>query len=298
MPENAASELRAVLPPGVAARLDLSLLRQVPGTFIDEALRQKHADLLFTAPMDGQDALVYVLVEHQSSSDPIMPWRMLRYIGRVWDRYLEENPRARKLPVVIPLVIHNGRAPWSAPVRLQDLIEPAPDGAEEYLPRFSFLLDDLAAASTGELRARDLTPATLLAMAALKDAPGNPRMHAVLLELAPEVTRLLNEPGGTKAFELILTYIWTVSETPGSEFARAAASLGPDAEKAYMTTAEMFEARGTVEGRAETLIEVLTARFGPLPEDLTRQVNEASISQLKKWTPLAATAATLHDVFA
>jgi predicted transposase/invertase (TIGR01784 family) len=87
VPENMASQLRAVLPPEVAARLDLARLARVPGSFVDETLKWRHSDLLFTAPAEGRDALVYVLVEHQSSSDPLMALRMLRYITRVWDRY-------------------------------------------------------------------------------------------------------------------------------------------------------------------------------------------------------------------
>jgi hypothetical protein len=79
VPENAASQLRAVLPPGLAGRLDLGRLAPVPGSFVDEALRWRHSDLLFAAPLDGRDAFVYVLVEHQSSADPLMAFRMLRY---------------------------------------------------------------------------------------------------------------------------------------------------------------------------------------------------------------------------
>jgi hypothetical protein len=50
VPENMASQLRAVLPPDAAARLDLGRLARVPGSFVDEALKWRHSDLLFTAP--------------------------------------------------------------------------------------------------------------------------------------------------------------------------------------------------------------------------------------------------------
>src|SRR5262245_22747576 len=70
VPANAASQLRAVLPGDLAARLDLDRLAPVPGSFVDDDLRRRHSDVLFTAPLDGRDAFVYVLVEHQSSDDP------------------------------------------------------------------------------------------------------------------------------------------------------------------------------------------------------------------------------------
>ena len=61
VPENMASQLRAVLPPGLAGRLDLGPLTQVPASFVDEALKWRYSDLLFTAPLDGRDAFVYLL---------------------------------------------------------------------------------------------------------------------------------------------------------------------------------------------------------------------------------------------
>jgi predicted transposase/invertase (TIGR01784 family) len=144
VPANAASWLRAVLPSGLTARLDLARLAPVPASFIDESLKWRHSDLLFTAPLDSRDAFVYVLVEHQSSGDPLMAYRMLRYVTRIWDRYLRERPRVRRLPAVIPLVVHHSR--WASPVQVADLIDLDPTVKETvraYLPRFEFLLDDL-----------------------------------------------------------------------------------------------------------------------------------------------------------
>jgi predicted transposase YdaD len=115
VPANAASQLRAVLPPGIAARVDLARLAPVPGSFVDEALKWRHFDVLFTAPPDGKDTFVYVLVEHQSSDDPLMALRVLRYVTRIWDQYEREHPKARRLPAVIPLVVYRGMTDGPAP---------------------------------------------------------------------------------------------------------------------------------------------------------------------------------------
>jgi len=249
-PEHAASQLRAVLPRRLTGRLDLGRLAQVPGTFVDEALRQRHTDCLFSAPLDGQDAYVYILMEHQSKSDPLMPYRMLRYVTKIWDRYLEGNPRARKLSAVIPMVVYNGKGRWSAPLRLQDLIGPVPDADAEYLPRFSFLLDDLAVIGRDQLRDRDTTSTVRVTMVSLKDAPGNPLAHEVLWELFEDLRVMLCRPGGLEEFKALLAYIRDVGEAPDSELGRVADSLGPEAKDAYVTTAEMLEARGEVRGEA------------------------------------------------
>lgn len=113
---------------------------------------------------------------------------MLRYVTRVWDRFLDQNPGARTLPAVIPLVVHNGKGKWSAPRRLQDLIDPAPGGTDaEYLPQFSFLLDDLAVIDPERLRDRDLTPPALATLVVLRIAPGNSRTPEDLRDWTDEL---------------------------------------------------------------------------------------------------------------
>ena len=104
-PEQAASELRAVLPHELSTRLDWASLSLAPASFVDERLAKRHADLLFSIRCDGRDAFLYVLLEHQSTSDPFMAFRLLRYMVRIWDAFLRSHPAAGKLPAVIPVVI-------------------------------------------------------------------------------------------------------------------------------------------------------------------------------------------------
>jgi hypothetical protein len=173
-PAHAASELRAVLPPELTARLDLERLTPVNGSFVDSALRWRHSDVLLSTRLDGHDALVYVLIEHQSKPDPLMPWRMLRYLVRIWDRHLEDHPKATRLPLIIPVVVHQGHRPWTAPTELSQLIDIDPAtaaAAAEFLPTFRYLLDDLARIDPAELQARPLTPAVRLTLLVMHAAP-------------------------------------------------------------------------------------------------------------------------------
>ena len=239
---------------------------------------------------------MYLLVEHQSSGDPLMAFRMLRYVTRIWDRHLRDHPQARQLPAVIPLVVHHGRSRWTRPVQLLELINLDPTAKEAmqaYLPRFEFLLDDLAAVDGRELRDRELTPSALITLLLLKTAAGNPRVPAELRPWASQLRAVLDQPGGGEAFIALLTYIELVSEAPASELRDLAASLGPDAEEAYVTTAQMLR----TEGRAEALVQVLTVKFGPLPESVSQTVLGASSDQIQGWTARAVTAATLDQVF-
>ena len=75
-------------------------------------------------------------------------------------------------------------------------------------------------------------------------------------------------------------------------------ALGPEAKEAFMTTADMIEARGRTEGEARMLIKVLTGKFGPLPDTMSAKVKEASVADLETWATRAGTATTLDEVFA
>ena len=204
-PANAASQLRAVLPDALVDRLDLDRLTRVSGSFVDATLRWRHSDLLFTVPLAGREALVYVLVEHQSSDDPLMPFRMLRYVVRVWDRYLSDHPEATRLPAVIPLVVHHNRRPWTSPTQVLDLLDLDPDvtdAVQEHLPRFRFILDDLTRVDEQTLRTWYwvslhptqliiLTPLSIMLLWVLLEAGMKDRFQALLrVSLMPVILAL------------------------------------------------------------------------------------------------------------
>jgi hypothetical protein len=232
VPANAASQLRAVLPGALAARLDLGQLTQVPDSFVDEALKWRFSDLLFTVPLDGRQALVYVLVEHQSRADPLMAFRMLRYVIRIWDAYLRGHQQARRLPVVIPLVVYHGRGRWASPVQLLDVLDAGPEAisaARRYLPGFEFLLDDLTGVGDRELRGRPLTAPARVTLLLLKIAADNPGLVSDLRPWADQLRAVLDQPGGFEVFIALLTYIEVVGEVPAGQLHDLVASLGPEA---------------------------------------------------------------------
>jgi len=95
-PKEAAKYLPTVLPSDVAAQLDLASVRHLPGSFVDAHLRWRHADVLYEVAVAGTPTLVYVLAEQQSTMDPLMPLRMLVYLGRIWDRWAGRAREVRR----------------------------------------------------------------------------------------------------------------------------------------------------------------------------------------------------------
>jgi Putative transposase, YhgA-like len=166
---HAAGELRAVLPAALVERIDFSSLTLCSGSYLDEALRGSESDLLFSAKVSGKSAFLYLLFEHQSRPDPLMPLRILGYMLRILDVHVtsaESPSRALPLPLVVPVVLHHGEGGWSAARRLEDLFDGelvAEAGLHDFIPRLSFVLDDLSGQSDEALEARQLALEPLLA---------------------------------------------------------------------------------------------------------------------------------------
>lgn len=257
----------------------------------------------FTVPLDGRDAFVYVLEEHQSSEDPLMAFRMLRYVVRIWDRYLDEHKDATRLPAVLPIVVHQGHRPWTGSTELLDLVNLDGDAAEaglEFLPRFRFLLDDLARLDERVLRKRPFAPQVRLLYVLLQTAPGNPRLNDELRRWLDDLGAVLLAPDGVEDFISLVSYIWAVSETPKGPLGDLFAELGPEAKETYVTTADMIRAEGKAEGeakgRAEALVQFMTVKFGPLEPSVLDVVHTASTDQIELWTGRVVTAETVDDV--
>ena len=294
-PEHAASELRSILPAGLASRLDLDQLEQVDGSFVDQALRQQHTDVLFRARLDQGDALIYVLLEHQSTPDRWMALRMCGYLTRIWTRHLELHPGVRRLPPIIPIVVYQGRAPWSPPLDLIDLIG-TDDDTVGFAPRFSYLLDDLHRLGVEELRSRPLTHAVRLSFVLMREAPGSEHLTRVLPDWRTDLEAVRRSD-----LVILWTYALIVSNTPEPELTEFLAQLGPEAKEVAMTTADVLraegEARGRAAGRADTLLEQLDIKFSDVPADIEQKVRTAPTSQLEIWTRRILTANTIDAIF-
>ncbi|MDC3952389.1 Rpn family recombination-promoting nuclease/putative transposase [Polyangium jinanense] len=158
-PEHAAPALRSMLPAALAEKVDFSTLVLAPGHFVDPELDGHRSDLLFSARIAGRDALIYVLWEHQSYVDTWLLLRLLEYMVRIWRSYRDEHPRAKKLPVIVPVVLHHSKTGWRAARRFEDLVDVDAAGLSvlAHVPRFEFVLDDISRVDDAELSRRAMT---------------------------------------------------------------------------------------------------------------------------------------------
>ncbi len=122
--ETARDFLDIHLPPALRKICDLRTLRLEPGSFIENSLRAYYSDVLYSLKTQRQDGYIYALIEHQSSPDKHMAFRLMRYAIAAMQRHLDNGND--KLPLVIPILFYHGMVtPYPYPMSwLQGFSEP------------------------------------------------------------------------------------------------------------------------------------------------------------------------------
>lgn len=89
----------------------LSILKLESGSFVEDDRRQYFSDALYSLKTTTGEDYIHVLVEHQSTPDRHMAFRLMRYAVAAMQRHLEAGHK--KLPLVIPVLFYTGRrSPW------------------------------------------------------------------------------------------------------------------------------------------------------------------------------------------
>jgi hypothetical protein len=174
--------LALCLPPAVFAAMDSGTLKRLDGELVDDALAKGQLDIAFEVQIDGTWVLLH-LVEHKSWADPLTALQVAGYTLRLLERWRRQHPE-RRLPAVLPLVVHHGDRPWRVPQSLRELIDlgPSPAGAlASWLQPFQlqqqFLLLDLAAMPRQQIEAAQCSAATVLTLLFLQYLRHCPPVH-------------------------------------------------------------------------------------------------------------------------
>ena len=133
--------------------LDYSTLEKVPGSYVTDDLRHRADDVIWRVRAEGEWIYLYLLIEFQSTVDPWMAVRMMSYVGLLYQDLIRRGEvlPGRRLPPVLPIVLYNGEAKWTAATDIAALIPKAPGLAAKYLPKLEYLLIDENQYSDAEL---------------------------------------------------------------------------------------------------------------------------------------------------
>jgi ElaB/YqjD/DUF883 family membrane-anchored ribosome-binding protein len=307
--------------------IDFGRMEQIKTTFIRRDYRHLESDMVLTAPLAGartrkrgpKNLLIYVLIEHQSRPDRLIPLRVadsqlqiFRYQVRQWSRTHRSLARVRLMPV-LPVVFYTGLRRWPQLGTLADLVERGDEFrlVTPIVERPLFLnLPELDAVSLERdggyfgwvlrlIQQRRSRPDEFLALLE--------RVSAHLVAMPPDERQRWRD---------LLSYIGAMvyHDRDESEHAELQEALERSMENEELreeviemgkSMADVLMERGWTEGwtkaevktRQETLVRQLRKRFGKVPRGVVRAVEStADVAKLDDWLDRFATADKLDDL--
>ena len=133
------------LPNSFRKLVDLRKIEVTSETYVEEDLQKRMSDVVYRVGLKESDkedkkgivkygdnsknAFIYCLIEHTSSNDHLMGYRVWKYVLLLLGRYIEENKidgkKKVRLPLVFPLVVYGGKSKYTARRNLWELFENA-----------------------------------------------------------------------------------------------------------------------------------------------------------------------------
>ncbi len=238
-PDIARDFMEIHLPADLRAICDLRTLKLASGSFVEADLRQYFSDVLYSLKTTAGEGYMYVLIEHQSSPDRHMAFRLLRYAVAAMQRHLDAGYKT--LPLVIPVLFYMGKRrpyPYST-CWLDDFTHPA---LARRLYSTCFPLVDITVMPDDEIvEHRSMAALTLL------------QKHIHQRDLANLMDRLvpvlLSGYLSSSQIVSLVHYIVQAGETPDVEaFIQELALRVPQHGDTLMTIAQQLEQKGMQKG--------------------------------------------------
>lgn len=253
---------------------------------------------------------VYLLLEFQSKPDKWMAVRMMAYVSLLAQSLIKQKQLQQgQLPALIPLVLYNGQAPWTAPTDVNQCFAPSLPGLARFRPRLMYhLLDEARLQLSPSAEVRNLVDAVFQLERSPDFNSVGRLMTALRLALqAPgpnELQRTLNawlrQQISRKAPpELSADLADTLARIP--DLIEGTPMLADTMGRLFTEALQKGKKQGLKEGRDEALIWMLThqieQRFGPIPDWARTSIQSAGPDQLMRWGQLILTAPSLEALF-
>ena len=315
-------------------RLDFSQLSQINRSFIPDNLREQESDIVYSVPFRSEskteELLIYILIEHQSTVDITMGFRVLFYMTQIWDfqrREWESSGVARsqwRLRPIIPIVFYTGEQRWQTPLTLSAVMD-LPDVLSEFVPKFETLLLSVKDTDAVELTRTD-HPFGWLLTVVQKEHAEREELRAALLEAVRHIDTLDEEKAHQWRRAIFYLYLLILHRRPSEEHEELKTivhqqiqepSRREEGETMAQTMAEYLieegekrgerrgieegerrgERRGETQAKREAVLKLLRLRFDTVPESVTSRITSIrSLSRLDSLFEKAVTAQRLDDI--
>jgi predicted transposase/invertase (TIGR01784 family) len=236
----------AHLPEEVRQLTDLKNLILQPRSHINDIRRESTVDILYKTTIDGQKAYLYLLLEHQSTPDKLMPFRLLKYTCNIMDQHLKD-PQNTLLPLVYPMVIYHAEHAYPYSTDIKDIVN-APRGLVQQYFLKPFHLIDLGQCKDEELRQHAWAGAMEFALKHIFARDFLPYLQNIA-----QLLREIDQSGGREYISVMLQYVLERGDLKDKPafFELINQKISPEIGDEVMTLAERIRIEGKLEGIAE-----------------------------------------------
>lgn len=115
-------------------QLEVQDIEKYNSSFINKVFQNREADIVYKI----KDRSIFILIEHQTKVDYLMPYRILEYEVAIMQSAIDLDKiknKESKIPLVIPIVLYTGNKKWNAKKYLeenQEKIEEIENGLGNY----------------------------------------------------------------------------------------------------------------------------------------------------------------------
>jgi hypothetical protein len=287
--------------------LDFSTLERVSTAHVSDDLKSRDGDVGWRVRFRNAPVIIYLLIEFQSESQRFMALRESVYLGLFYQQILKQGGLTPEglLPLVLSIVVYNGKARWLAPRELAELIRGIEGPLAAYVPRQWYRLIEMEAYEEAELQGSNLVALLIrlergrsrdelsLVIRDLADAVAGPDEGGLRRAFVVWIRRVLLAGRGEKDIpELVdLEDFRTMLLETVEEWNREIEARG--VEKGL----EQGRRAGLEQGRRDLLLRQLEIKFGTLDERTRTRVSGADAQRLLKWGERVLSAERLSDVF-
>ena len=308
-----------ILAEQIAAHLDFTRLAQLNRSFVSDTLQEQESDLLFRVPFQGgvetNELIIYILIEHQSTVDVTMGFRVFSYMDQIWNVQRREWESAKvprsewRLRPILPIVFYTGTQPWNTPLSLTGIMD-IPDALTRFVPSFDILFLSVKEAAASHLTRTD-HPFGWLLTVLQKEHADKDMIRDTLQEAMSHLSALGTEHSEQLRRAVGYFLLLILHRRPTEEHAGLITILDQHTHDmevdtmAEVLTGTLLEQgieqgieQGEIRGKRDAVLRALQIRFGSLPENITAQINAIqNLAQLNNLFEKILEAETIDDIF-
>ncbi|MEV4781092.1 Rpn family recombination-promoting nuclease/putative transposase [Burkholderia sp. LMU1-1-1.1] len=296
-PEMVRDLLLGFVPGTWVRQLDLSSFERVNGSYVGDGGQQRHSDMVWKVRLSGEWIYVYLVLEFQSRSDPWMALRMQVYVGLLYQDLVKrhELPQPFQLPPVFPVVLYNGKQPWSACTSLADLIIPLPEDLQPLQAAQRYVLVDQWRLKNDLFAGFDNYAAIAFRIERLDTAQDISDELEKWRRMTPSTWTSTAQQGITR---------WAANRLRRRGLQRiidltdASKEVEAMSVPIFYSLDDALRYEALLDGHRERLKKVLVKRFGPLSARLSRRITYAEMDDLDRWSDRLFEAKTVREIFA